>query len=452
MTNIHLIVLVHGVWGTVHHFDYIAAQLQERGAYIHDPVAPLLPLQLNNNNNDGSTQVIVYRAKCNQGYFTYDGIDVCGARLVHEIEDELAALSDQLKVNVTHISIIGYSLGGLISRYAIGLLYTSGLFDRIKPVCYTSFCSPHVGVRALGTHWSTRTFNMVGTYSMSSTSRQLFLADNFHNRGRPLLELMSDGSLPFCQGLAAFQRRIMYANVINDHRCEFYTSAVEPRDLMGSTERILEGPFVEGYEPVVLRLSGDGHTPNEFIFSEIDPMTQRMPSLLSRIGQFAAAVLRVTLGIPLWFIAFCCNAFYQTVLSSTRQKLFYSSARAKRSSWDFGSVHFEEALEDEVESVIEQMYQSFSETTCNGEWTSGADNDSKATLLHSDGEPVHSLLNPCQKNIIYGLNKLDWLKYPVYIRKASHTHAAVIVRYKSPLFDEGKIAVKHWLDNCLDVD
>ena len=35
---------------------------------------------------------------------------------------------------VTKISVIGYSLGGLVARYAIGLLYTKGYFDRMEPV------------------------------------------------------------------------------------------------------------------------------------------------------------------------------------------------------------------------------------------------------------------------------------------------------------------------------
>jgi hypothetical protein len=30
--------------------------------------------------------------------------------------------------------MVGYSLGGLIARYAIGLLHHRGIFDRIQPV------------------------------------------------------------------------------------------------------------------------------------------------------------------------------------------------------------------------------------------------------------------------------------------------------------------------------
>lgn len=451
---IHLIVLVHGVWGTVHHFDYITGQLESRGAVVHDATNPDAVVKLKriaasmkqpHDSTSNKITTIVYRARCNQGYFTYDGIDICGARLVHELEDELKVLQNDLRIDITHMSIIGYSLGGLISRYAIGLLYRNGVFDHITPVCYTAFCSPHVGVRALGTHWTTRAFNFIGTYAMSSTSRQLFLADDFHNTGKPLLELMTDAGSPFILGLASFKRRVMYANVINDHRCEFYTSAVFPRDLMGPSamKRTLEGPFLDGYSPVILQLTGSYGGPNTFYFSEDQGNGASKTSVLGQVGQFAMAVLRVTLGFPLWFFAFCCNALYQTIVSFGRQKGFHKSRRAKSTAkqWDFGSLKLEQALEDEVESVIERMYQSISHSA-----------DSEETTLLTNNDSTHSMLNSCQKNIIYNLNQLEWNKYPVYIRGAMHTHAAAIVRYKSNLFDEGKVVVNHWLENCLEID
>lgn len=36
--------------------------------------------------------------------------------------------------NIKKLSIVGYSLGGLIARYAIGLLYSKGWFDKLEPV------------------------------------------------------------------------------------------------------------------------------------------------------------------------------------------------------------------------------------------------------------------------------------------------------------------------------
>jgi hypothetical protein len=71
--------------------------------------------------------------KTNSGNFTYDGIEVGGERVTKEIEEELERLQKK-GVNINRISIVGYSLGGLVARYAIGILYHKGVFDRIEPV------------------------------------------------------------------------------------------------------------------------------------------------------------------------------------------------------------------------------------------------------------------------------------------------------------------------------
>ncbi len=48
--------------------------------------------------------------------------------------------------------------------------------------------------------------------------------------------------------------------------------------------------------------------------------------------------------------------------------------------------------------------------------------------------------------MIAALDSVGWRKYPVYIHKVRHSHAAIIVRTEKPGFDEGKIVLKHWLD------
>lgn len=76
-------------------------------------------------------------AEKNIGNSTYDGIEVGGERVAQEIEDRIAKLKEEGKT-VDKMSITGYSLGGLVSRYVIGLLYTRGVFDKIKPMVGTS--------------------------------------------------------------------------------------------------------------------------------------------------------------------------------------------------------------------------------------------------------------------------------------------------------------------------
>jgi len=131
--GIHLCVIVHGsvkrdrsltevqdytdmstrsLWGNPTHLSHVASSL--RGEFSEDILHVLV-------------------AKRNSGNFTYDGIELGGERLTNEIENELAELEKKGK-NVKNISLVGYSLGGLVARYAIGLLYSKGIFDKLQPV------------------------------------------------------------------------------------------------------------------------------------------------------------------------------------------------------------------------------------------------------------------------------------------------------------------------------
>lgn len=70
-------------------------------------------------------------AKRNRGKFTYDGIERGGERVCAEIEDQIRDIEDK-GGKVKKLSIIGYSLGGLVARYAVGLLHVKGILDSVE--------------------------------------------------------------------------------------------------------------------------------------------------------------------------------------------------------------------------------------------------------------------------------------------------------------------------------
>jgi hypothetical protein len=76
-------------------------------------------------------------AKRNSGNFTYDGIELGGERVCQEIEEEIEKLA-KAGQEIKKLSMVGYSLGGLVARYAIGLLHSKGFFERITPVVCSS--------------------------------------------------------------------------------------------------------------------------------------------------------------------------------------------------------------------------------------------------------------------------------------------------------------------------
>jgi hypothetical protein len=70
-------------------------------------------------------------AKRNAGSFTYDGIELGGERVCVEIEEELQVIESK-GGKIKKLSVVGYSLGGLVARYAIGLLYAKGVLDTLE--------------------------------------------------------------------------------------------------------------------------------------------------------------------------------------------------------------------------------------------------------------------------------------------------------------------------------
>lgn len=148
------------------------------------------------------------------------------------------------------------AIGGLIARYAIGLLYSKGHFDTIQPVvwsptlssgheltpvaefhhiCYAPSGCAQSSARIPPSHLvpplphfravpapppppvaDLRRRNVLGARTLSASGRQLFTIDNFRGTGRPLLSALADRESAFYKGLQLFAHKTLYANVVND--------------------------------------------------------------------------------------------------------------------------------------------------------------------------------------------------------------------------------------------
>ncbi|KAJ3188956.1 hypothetical protein HDU85_004673 [Gaertneriomyces sp. JEL0708] len=211
--GLHLVVLHHGLWGQAVHMRYLATHLVDRYANVR-----VL-------NFDG-----------NRGDRTYDGVDVCGHRLAQAILDRL-----RLAPEITKLSIIGYSLGGLITRYAIGILESHHAFTEpsenlphpVVPMNYISVAAPHAGADRPPTSLWTRMYNAASTVVISRSGKHMMMRDRDGVAGepgttRPLLDMMADPAFPFWRGLSRFTVRKAFANTLNDRVVGFTTSALEP--------------------------------------------------------------------------------------------------------------------------------------------------------------------------------------------------------------------------------
>jgi hypothetical protein len=384
---------------------------------------------------------------------------------VHEIEETLESLAEKGQ-KITKISVIGYSLGGLLARYAIGLLNAQGWLDRLEPMNFTTFATPHVGVRAPLKGYKDQIFNVLGPKTLSASGRQMWLVDSFRDTGRPLLSVMADPDSIFITGLKKFRQRCVYANIVNDHSVLFYTSGLSKVDPFGDLENVNIN-YVEGYEDVI-----------------VDPDLHVLPPVEGRHGNTAARFWKKVKPLGLWIplslllvvlvpvasSIFFINAGIQTFRSSKRIRLHEVGENIER----FGRYRVpvvvnavEHAVEQAIENVTaiqEPAYLSNSDTEMSdaapeksprSSVLNKAENNvdaesSSVRRSYITAESTHSptlALTNDQFGIIESLNAVGIRKYPVHIQKNRHSHAAIIVRVDKDGFREGKLVMKHWLDN-----
>jgi hypothetical protein len=433
-------------------------------------------------------------AKRNSGSFTYDGIELGGERVCQEIEDELDKLARNGQ-EIKKLSIVGYSLGGLVSRYAIGLLYSRGIFDKIEPIVsntalvsklmadlcqnFTTFATPHLGVRTPLRGWQNHIWNVLGARTLCMSGRQLFIIDKFRETERSLLSVLADPSSIFIKGLTRFKRRTLYSNIINDRSAVYYTTGLSKNDPFADLSHININ-YLKGYGNVIIDPANPIAPP--------EPVAAELPTFYSRLtstGQSFLVTLALIIFIPIGSVAFLINSGIQTIRSSQRIRL-HESGRAGIEVAGYRTPLLITDIREAVEDVYENLNsaQSHEYLPAGGEeealspdapssprrerpespigsWTV-LDNAKEKTKTMV--EPTTSLddivrpqsrlskdaptlaLAPAQFAMIQSLDSVGWRKYPVHIHKVRHSHAAIIVRMNRSAFSEGYIVMRHWLD------
>ncbi|GAB7357724.1 hypothetical protein MBLNU459_g0385t1 [Dothideomycetes sp. NU459] len=426
----HLCVLIHGLWGNPSHLGYLASTLQE--TFPKDRLHVLV-------------------TKSNANSFTYDGIELGGERTANEIEKTLKELEESGS-KVTKLSVVGYSLGGLVARYAIGLLDSHGWFEKVQPMNFTTFATPHLGVRTPLLGAPSYLYNVLGARTLSTSGRQLFTVDKFRNTNRPLLSVLADPNSIFVRALSKFKHKVLYANIVNDRSVVYYTASISRKDPFVDLDAVKLQPL-PGYQDVLLR-------PDE-------PVVPRNRKPVGRFSRFWTSFRSTLTSLPLYLllvvlvpvgsVLFLINAGYQTVRSSQRIKLHESGQAG------FGTERYRIPLLEETRSLGDRVYEHLNSTR--GEeylptpppeedrksGASGASTPSAADrpsgFAGQEKFPTLALTEE-QFKMIDGLDSVGWKKYPVHITAVRHSHAAIIVRTTwRPGFGQGKVVVGHWVEN-----
>ncbi|KAF3009774.1 hypothetical protein E8E13_009765 [Curvularia kusanoi] len=432
----HLVVLVHGLWGNPDHLKFLTSSIRER----YPDLDVLVP-------------------KSNSGSFTYDGIELGGERVANEVEARL----EQLKKDghtITKFSITGYSLGGLVARYAIGLLYHRGVFEHIQPINFTTFATPHLGVRTPLRGYTSHVWNVLGARTLSASGRQLFAIDKFRDTGLPILAVLADPNAIFIQALAQFKHRSLYANIVNDRTVTYYTAGISQTDPFVKLDDVKLN-YVPGYDDTIL----DGENPVSP--KEKDPT----PALAQRLTASTRAVLTrvplvafLVIFIPIGTTLFLCNSAIQSFRSQQRIRL-HESGGAGIEADRYRVPLMLNAARREVEDIFENVNNAHEQEYLGSEseeltsptqpTSPRSERKSFASDVEASQESKASLrlqfpalaLRQDQFKMIEALDNVGIKKFPVYIHNHRHSHAAIIVRMDKKSFDEGRMVVKHWLDN-----
>ncbi|CUM62976.1 uncharacterized protein PRCAT00000536001 [Priceomyces carsonii] len=199
----HLFVLIHGLWGGPNHMSTIERSIKE-----------LLP--------ECSKEIIVTLKPSSFRFWkTYDGLKYNSQRIIQEIFYEIEILKQNKNYRVDKISIIGYSLGGLLSRYVIGMLNDLNVYSKIEPVFFTTFATPHVGIEFFKENVFDKGANHIGQFIFGKSGREMFMRD-----AKNIMVTLADPKETYYKGLAKFQKHILLANIKNDRTVAFFTSYI----------------------------------------------------------------------------------------------------------------------------------------------------------------------------------------------------------------------------------
>ncbi|CAG7556026.1 unnamed protein product [Fusarium equiseti] len=419
----HLCVLVHGLWGNPSHLRNVAKALRDK--YSEDELYILL-------------------AKQNSGSNTYDGIETGGERVCAEIEQELKSI-ERKGGKITKLSIAGYSLGGLVSRYAVGLLYAKGVLDDLECMNFTTFASPHLGVRTPLKGWLSNIYNTLGARTLSKSGRQLFTIDSFRDTNRPLLAVLADPDSIFMSGLKKFNRRTLYANIVNDRSVVHYTSAITKTDPYSDLENVKLN-YLKGYDGVIL---DPDHpvSPSPKVKAQ-DSLSADFESVKKWIKNIPW-MLTIGVIIPIGVVVFLANSVVQTFRSAKRIKL-HESGLAGLKIEDYRMPLRIKVIQEEVE----QAYEVLNSAQDQQYLASDSDEDlaydtedrnllKRERRMSTPGQPTLAL-TPEQFEMIQNMDAAGWRKFPVHIQKHRHSHAAIVVRMDKESFADGWVILGHW--------
>lgn len=345
-----------------------------------------------------------------------------------EIIDKINSLHAK-GVTVKKISFIGYSLGGLVARYIIGELQRLGVLDRIEPVFFCTFATPHLGVWFFKKRF--QVLNVLGSNLLGFVGSELFIKDK-----KKILVQLASGD--YFKGLSRFRERFCFANIRHDRTVNFYSSYITDRNPFDAHWNKLDLVFHKEKIPSY-RIRDVPVSPKFVDFTKSKFADENSPKRSSSLwlklrncGIILLASIILPVWIPIVFTASTIASVVSYVIVKTHKKIDPESLKVSVGE------RLEEATGEALENAI-NIGQYDPETESARGAGSGAistiekmgdvvplfkDQDTASTIL---GETDALPLNDDRKFIMQQLNSLSWSKFGVYVN-VLNAHDGIVAR------------------------
>ncbi|KAG6807867.1 hypothetical protein H0H92_006162 [Tricholoma furcatifolium] len=411
--SVHLLVLIHGMRGNPEH-------LSELKRIITDTYA----------SSSHGIQLEVLVAEKNKYFATLDGIDWCGERVAQEIMDKVAELENDGKI-VSKFSVTGYSLGGLIGRYAIGILQQRGFFKNVEPVNFNTMATPHIGLPRYHSFFSTLTTSL-GPKLLSRSGEQLYLTDKWSATRRALLEVMADPAALeriFYQALQLFQQIRIYANAEFE---EEYSV------------------LIKSYEVPAIP---PAPTPKPIILSAEWFRTRKLFSLPPRLQQLFPLNIVIYTLLPVLIPAFISfiviRLSLETRSSRARIRLLEDDKTNTHKLVDILAELEDGIVEGATVDLVDDDASELGKRESLLSSTVATPNTKEKTWQQKSKQPI---LTPLQVKIAQWLNQLPLQKKLAFFPDVRNAHAVTISRdvKRFEFHRRGEPVIRHWAIRQLD--
>ncbi|KAF8463203.1 DUF676-domain-containing protein [Russula ochroleuca] len=420
--NVHLLVLIHGMWGTTQNLASMHRIMKETR------------IEASTQSDEPALHIML--PETNQAESTYDGIDWGGERVAAEILQEIEKLESEGKI-VTRFSVTGYSMGGLLARYVVGILHQRKFFATVTPVNFNTIATPHIGLLRYPSFFS-RLGSIFGPRFLSRTGEQFYGVDKWSKTGKGLLEVMADPEYVFFQGLKLFPHIRIYANAINDLTVPYMTAYVDLEDpfLNHSTDG-LTVDYEEKYFPIIKSFTIPDTPPPKretarlFSWEWFKSYRPPLPPRLQAPFPFNMVTLAL---LPILFPAFIGLALVRLTISSRQSRTRIKVLEAEDASTTERLVHIFAQLEREVEDMVVDIMDDPTPI------------QSQESTKTSKKSPR---VTPAQRKMAKVLNGLPQLKKErAYIADVRNSHATIIARdmQNFEFHKIGEGVLRHWAD------